>query len=70
MYISVKISRWASHFFFGVDIARIISYLRTGHVFEGSFANDEGTDGSKLAAGVGARGAQPKQRHNKALADK
>jgi hypothetical protein len=36
----------------------MLSYLRAGHVSQGSFGGDEGTDGSELVAGVGAGGGQ------------
>jgi hypothetical protein len=42
-----------------LDTPCILSCLRAGHVSEGSFYGDDGTDGSELAAGVGAGGGQP-----------
>jgi hypothetical protein len=54
-----------------LDTPCILSCPRAALVSEGSFGGDEGTDGSKLAAGEGAGGAVTtgKKRLGMALAD-
>jgi hypothetical protein len=60
--VCTKVSRSAArlvrHFFSRLDTPRILSCLRAGHVYEGSFCGDESTDGCELAVGVGSGGGQ------------
>jgi hypothetical protein len=56
---SISPARLFRSFFSRLDTPCILSCLRAGLLFEGSFCGDESTDGSEFAAGVGACGGQP-----------
>jgi hypothetical protein len=50
---------WLVQYFFSrLDTLGKLSRLQAGHVYEGSFGEDEGTDIYELAAGVGVGGGQ------------
>jgi hypothetical protein len=51
-------ARLVRYFFSKLDTSCLLSSLRAGHVSEGSFCGDEGTDGSELAEGVGGGSGQ------------